>query len=41
VPPGGGETAFNLTMEMQEIPNPGDYLSISREGIDGTEDFIV
>lgn len=41
VPPGGGEADYQLSFEMQNVPQPGDYISIHREGRDGTEDFIV
>lgn len=40
VPP-GGETDYSLPIEMPEIPRAGDYLSITRPGQSGTENFIV
>lgn len=41
VPPGGGETDYSLPMEMPEIPRAGDYLTITRPGQNGTENFVV
>lgn len=41
VPPGGGETDYQLEMEMPAVPNPGDYITVMRSGKTGTETFIV
>lgn len=43
VPAGGGETEYNLPMELPAVPQEGDYISVTRKGEDitGTEDFIV
>jgi hypothetical protein len=45
VPPGGGEADYQLEFELPSIPQPGDYISISRPGSEGdamgTETFTV
>ena len=41
VPPGGGETDYSLTIEMPEIPQQGDYITVTRPGQNGSENFIV
>ena len=41
VPPGGGETDYSLIIEMPTVPQTGDYISITRPGQQGAEDFIV
>ena len=41
VPPGGGEADYSLDFELPSVPQPGDYITISRPDQDGTEDFIV
>lgn len=41
VPPGGGKIEDSLTVEMPEIPRQGDYISVTRSGQTGTENFIV
>lgn len=41
VPPDGGEMDYQLEMDMPAIPNSGDYISLTREGTSGTEDFII
>ncbi|AXR66613.1 hypothetical protein [Leptospira mayottensis] len=41
VPPGGGEADYQLQLESNSIPQPGDYITIKRKGVDGTEDFIA
>jgi hypothetical protein len=43
VPPGGGETDYQLEFELPAPPQPGDYISVRREDTKdlGTEDFIV
>jgi hypothetical protein len=41
VPPGGGEADYWLEFELPGVPQPGDYISITRPGQQGTEDFIV
>ncbi len=42
VPPGGGEADYGLDFDLPGIPQPGDYISITREGEEGTgtEDFL-
>ncbi len=43
VPPGGGEADYGLGFDLPGVPQPGDYISILREGAGapGSEDFIV
>jgi hypothetical protein len=41
VPPGGGEADYSLVFELPGVPQPGDYISITRPGQQGSEDFIV
>lgn len=41
VPPGGGEADYQLEMEVPAVPSPGDYISVTRPGQTGTEDFVV
>lgn len=41
VPPGGGETAYSLEVDLPSIPQPGDYISIFTPEDQGTADFIV
>lgn len=41
VPPGGGKTEDSITVELPEIPRQGDYISVTRKGQTGTENFIV
>ncbi len=42
VPPGGGEADYMLGFELPAMPQPGDYISVSRKGGEvGQEDFIV
>jgi hypothetical protein len=41
VPPGGGEADYSLTFDLPSIPQPGDYISITRPDTLGTSDFIV
>lgn len=41
VPPGGGEADYHLDFEVPAIPQSGDYISITRPGEQGSEDFIV
>lgn len=41
VPPGGGENDYSLDFELPGVPQPGDYISITRPDTQGTADFIV
>lgn len=41
VPTGGGEIDYSLDFELPAIPQPGDYITVQRDGESGTEDFIV
>lgn len=41
VPPGRGETDYSLIIDMPTVPQTGDYISITRPGQQGAEDFIV
>jgi hypothetical protein len=41
VPPGGGEADYSLDFDLPSLPRPGDYISIKRPDVMGTEDFIV
>lgn len=41
VPPGGGEAEYSLSFDLPSVPQPGDYISVSRPDQEGTEDFIV
>jgi hypothetical protein len=41
VPPGGGEADYSLDFELLGVPQPGDYISITRPEMTGTVDFIV
>ncbi|ARU23662.1 hypothetical protein RSSE_c3279 [Ralstonia solanacearum] len=41
VPPGGGEADYQLEMEMPAVPQAGDYITVTRPGQTGSEDFIV
>ena len=41
VPPGGGEADYSLEFELPELPQAGDYISISRPAEEGTIDFIA
>lgn len=45
VPPGGGETNYEIEVDLPAIPQAGDYITIWRhlgsEEQQGTEDFIV
>ena len=41
VPPGGGEHNYSLDFELPGVPQPGDYISITRPNEQGTSDFIV
>lgn len=41
VPPGGGEADYSMDFELPSLPQPGDYISITRPNRLGTEDFIV
>jgi hypothetical protein len=41
VPPGGGETDYALEFDLPGVPQRGDYISVTRPGQTGTEDFIV
>lgn len=41
VQPGGGETDYGLSFDMDELPRPGDYISISRDDSGRMEDFVV
>ncbi|MCG3769896.1 MAG: hypothetical protein JW384_01027 [Nitrosomonadaceae bacterium] len=41
VPPDGGEADYSLMMELPQIPNKGDYISIQRVDRTGSDNFIV
>lgn len=41
VPPGGGEADYSLDFDLPSLPQPGDYISVKRPDVLGTEDFIV
>jgi hypothetical protein len=41
VPPGGGETEYDLDADLPGTPRTGDYISILGKDRAGTEDFIV
>jgi hypothetical protein len=41
VPPGGGEADYSLQFDLPAVPQPGDYISVTRPGQEGYEDFIV
>ena len=41
VPPGGGETLQSVDVDLEAMPQPGDYISIGNSAGGGTEDFIV
>ena len=41
VPPGGGKAEYGLDFELPGVPQPGDYISITRDNQVGTEDFVV
>ena len=43
VPPGGGEADYQLTFDLPGVPSTGDYISVSRKGVEkpGYEHFIV
>lgn len=41
VPPGGGKTEYSMSIEMPDIPRQGDYISVTRPGQTGAENFIV
>lgn len=41
VPPGGGEADYSLDFDLPSVPQPGDYISVTRSEKVGTEDFIV
>jgi hypothetical protein len=41
VPPGGGEADYSLDFNLPSVPNPGDYIVVSRPNRVGTEDFKV
>jgi hypothetical protein len=41
VPPGGGETNYGLDFNLPSIPQPGDYITVTRPNQEGSEDFIV
>lgn len=45
VPPEGGEADYSLIFDMQALPRPGDYISVTRPQAEneryGTSDFIV
>lgn len=41
VPPGGGESEYSLDFELPGVPQPGDYISVTRPGTEGMADFIV
>jgi hypothetical protein len=41
VPPGGGEAEYSLDFELPGVPQPGDYVTVSRSDGAGVESFIV
>jgi hypothetical protein len=42
VPPEGGDVEYSLQFELPSVPQPGNYISITRPDQQvGTEDFIV
>lgn len=41
VPPGNGETDYQMQFELPAVPQAGDYISIVRDGSVGAETFIV
>lgn len=41
VPPGGGEADYSLDFDLPGVPQPGDYISVTRPDEEGTANFIV
>ena len=41
VPPDGGEADYSLEFELPGVPQPGDYISVTRPWEEGTADFMV
>jgi hypothetical protein len=41
VPPDGGEADYSLDFDLPGVPQPGDYISITRPEEQGISDFIV
>jgi hypothetical protein len=41
VPPEGGDVEYSLEFELPSVPQPGNYISITRPGQLGAEEFIV
>jgi len=41
LPPGGGEAVQSVEVELDAVPQTGDYISVAGPEGGGTEDFIV
>jgi len=41
VPPGGGSLDYSGIFDIPAVPRVGDCISVRRDGLIGTEDFIV
>jgi hypothetical protein len=39
--PGRNKAEYSLDFVLPGVPRPGDYISVARPGVRGTEDFIV